>query len=131
LTTEVPVGTILHVPINHFEGNYTCSPETLADLRGDERVVFRYVDNPNGSIDDIAGICSTGRNVVGLMPHPERACDELTGSADGFFFMDSGVTLRPRRGRLASRASRYRRTMRPWSRPSASAALWAADRGAR
>ena len=83
LTTEVPVGTILHVPINHFEGNYTCSPETLAELRADERVVFRYVDNPNGSIDDIAGICSTGRNVVGLMPHPERACDELTGSADG------------------------------------------------
>ena len=83
LTTEVPVGTILHVPINHFEGNYTCSPETLADLRGDERVVFRYVDNPNGSIDDIAGICSTGRNVVGLMPHPERASRRALGSDDG------------------------------------------------
>ena len=99
LTTEVPVGTILHVPINHFEGNYTCSPETLAELRADERVVFRYVDNPNGSIDDIAGICSTGRNVVGLMPHPERACDELTGSADGRPLLRSlltaGLATRP------------------------------------
>ena len=62
------------IPINHFEGNYTCAPETLAELRADDRVVLRYVDNPNGSIDDIAGICSEGRNVVGLMPHPERAC---------------------------------------------------------
>ena len=99
LTTEVPVGTILHVPINHFEGNYTCSPETLAELRADERVVFRYVDNPNGSIDDIAGICSAERNVVGLMPHPERACDELTGSADGRpllrALLTAGLATRP------------------------------------
>ena len=83
LSTGVEVGTELTIPINHFEGNYTCEPETLAELRGDDRVVFRYVDNPNGSVDDIAGICSAGRNVVGLMPHPERASHLLLGSADG------------------------------------------------
>jgi phosphoribosylformylglycinamidine synthase len=83
LSTGVEVGTELTIPINHFEGNYTCEPETLAELRGDDRVVFRYVDNPNGSVDDIAGICSAGRNVVGLMPHPERASHLLLGSTDG------------------------------------------------
>ena len=83
LSTGVEVGTELTIPINHFEGNYTCEPETLAELRGDDRIVFRYVDNPNGSVDDIAGICSAGRNVVGLMPHPERASHLLLGSADG------------------------------------------------
>ncbi len=83
LTTGVEVGTELTIPINHFEGNYTCTPETLAELRVDDRVVVRYVDNPNGSVDDIAGICSAGRNVVGLMPHPERASHPLLGSTDG------------------------------------------------
>ena len=83
LTTDVPVGNELRIPINHFEGNYTCEPETLSELRGDDRIVLRYVDNPNGSIDDIAAVCSPGRNVVGLMPHPERACHPLLGSSDG------------------------------------------------
>ncbi len=83
LTTAAAVGDVLQLPINHFEGNYTCSPETLAELRADNRVVLRYVENPNGSVDDIAGICSAGRNVVGLMPHPERAYDRLLGSDDG------------------------------------------------
>jgi phosphoribosylformylglycinamidine synthase subunit PurQ / glutaminase len=83
LTTGIEVGTELAIPINHFEGNYTCLPETLAELQAEERVVFRYVDNPNGSVDDIAGICSAGRNVVGLMPHPERASYALLGSTDG------------------------------------------------
>jgi phosphoribosylformylglycinamidine synthase subunit PurQ / glutaminase len=83
LTGDVPVGTELHIPINHFEGNYTCEPATLAELRADDRIVFRYADNPNGSIDGIAGICSPARNVVGLMPHPERACHPLLGSTDG------------------------------------------------
>jgi phosphoribosylformylglycinamidine synthase len=83
LTTDLDVGTELRIPINHFEGNYTCDAETLAELRGDDRVVLRYVDNPNGSVDDIAGVCSAGRNVVGLMPHPERACHPLLGSTDG------------------------------------------------
>ena len=72
LTCRAHPGSILRVPINHFEGQYTCDEATLRDLRDDDRVVLRYVDNPNGSIDDIAGICSAGRNVVGLMPHPER-----------------------------------------------------------
>ncbi|MFN2503156.1 MAG: phosphoribosylformylglycinamidine synthase subunit PurQ [Acidimicrobiales bacterium] len=75
-------GSILRLPINHFSGAYTCSPETLAELRAEDRVLLRYVENPNGSTDDIAGICSPGGNVVGLMPHPERACDPL-GNEDG------------------------------------------------
>jgi phosphoribosylformylglycinamidine synthase len=83
LTSEANEGDVLRVPINHFEGNYTCSPETLRQLHDEDRVVLRYVDNPNGSIDDIAGVCNEGRNVVGLMPHPERACHELLGSTDG------------------------------------------------
>ena len=83
LTSEASVGDVLRIPINHFEGNYTCSPETLRQLHDEDRVVLRYVRNPNGSIDDIAGVCNEGRNVVGLMPHPERACHELLGSTDG------------------------------------------------
>lgn len=83
LTGAAARGDVLRIPVNHFEGNYTCSPETLAELQGEDRIVLRYVDNPNGSVDDIAGICSEGRNVVGCMPHPERAVDELLGSADG------------------------------------------------
>ena len=89
LTSQAQVGDVLRIPINHFEGNYTCSPETLAELRGDDRIVVRYADNPNGSVDDIAGICNEGRNVVGLMPHPERACNELLGSVDGRVMLGS------------------------------------------
>jgi len=83
LTSAADDGQIVRIPINHFEGNYTCSNETLAELRSEDRVVLRYIDNPNGSVDDIAGVCTAGRNVVGLMPHPERACHELLGSTDG------------------------------------------------
>ena len=83
LTRGAEAGSVLRVPINHFEGNYTCDAETLAQLRDHDRIVLRYVENPNGSIDDIAGICNEGRNVVGLMPHPERATSELLGSIDG------------------------------------------------
>ena len=83
LTSATENGQELRIPVNHFEGNYTCSPETLDRLRDEDRVVFRYVRNPNGSMDDIAGVCNEGRNVVGLMPHPERAMDELLGSSDG------------------------------------------------
>ena len=89
LTCLAGLGDVLRLPINHFEGNYTCAPEVLAQLRAEERVVLRYVDNPNGSTDDIAGVCSAGRNVVGLMPHPERACDLLLGSDDGRRLLDS------------------------------------------
>jgi phosphoribosylformylglycinamidine synthase len=79
LTRGVPVGTRLSIPINHFEGNYTCPPADLASAT----VVLRYEANPNGSTDAIAGIANRQGNVVGLMPHPERACDPLLGSADG------------------------------------------------
>jgi phosphoribosylformylglycinamidine synthase len=83
LTAEADLDSILRIPINHFEGNYTCDADTLAELRAEDRIVLRYVDNPNGAIDDIAGICNEGRNVVGLMPHPERASHALLGSTDG------------------------------------------------
>jgi phosphoribosylformylglycinamidine synthase subunit PurQ / glutaminase len=89
LTAEARIGDVLQVPINHFEGNYTCDADTLAALRADERVVVRYLDNPNGSVDDIAGVCNEGRNVVGLMPHPERACHPLLGSTDGTVLLRS------------------------------------------
>ena len=89
LTSEATVGDVLRIPINHFEGNYTCDPETLAELRAEDRIVVRYVDNPNGSMDDIAGVCNEGRNVVGLMPHPERACHALVGSTDGAVLLRS------------------------------------------
>ena len=71
------------MPINHFEGNYTVDDATLARLVDEDRVVLRYVDNPNGSVGDIAGVCNEARNVVGLMPHPERAISPLLGSEDG------------------------------------------------
>ncbi len=89
LTSAAHVGDELRVPVNHFEGNYTCQPETLAELRDGDRVVLRYVNNPNGSIDDIAGVCNEARNVVGLMPHPERASSELLGSSDGLVLLQS------------------------------------------
>lgn len=89
LTSGAESGSELRIPINHFEGNYTCDSETLAMLRAEDRVVVRYVDNPNGSVDDIAGICNEGRNVVGLMPHPERATHDLLGSSDGVVLMRS------------------------------------------
>jgi phosphoribosylformylglycinamidine synthase len=89
LTGLCAVGEELRIPINHFEGNYVCSPETLAELRDQDRVVVRYVENPNGSLDDIAGICNEAGNVVGLMPHPERASDPLLGSADGVVMLRS------------------------------------------
>ena len=89
LTDGIPAGTRLRIPINHFEGNYTCDAPTLAALRQDERIVLRYVENPNGSAADIAGICNETRNVVGLMPHPERASDPLLGSTDGLVLLRS------------------------------------------
>ena len=100
LTAEATLGDVLTVPVNHFEGSYTCDPRTLDELRADERVVVRYVENPNGSVDDIAGVCDEGRNVVGLMPHPERACHPLLGSTDGAVLLRSllvraGAVLSP------------------------------------
>jgi len=97
LTCSTTVGDVLRLPINHFEGNYTCSAETLRELRAADRVVLRYATNPNGSIDDIAGVCSAGRNVVGLMPHPERACDPMLGSDDGRRLLGSLLATAGRR----------------------------------
>ena len=91
-TNELPRGSVLHIPIAHAEGNYVCDDATLAELKREDRVIFRYCDergeatdaaNPNGSRDNIAGICNHARNVLGLMPHPERACEDLLGSSDG------------------------------------------------
>ena len=89
LTSLAHAGDVLRVPINHFEGNYVCDERTLAELQAEGRVVFRYVRNPNGSLDDIAGICNAEGNVVGLMPHPERASDPLLGSSDGVVLLKS------------------------------------------
>jgi len=96
-TTDTPFtnacqkGEVLTIPIGHMEGNYFCDEPSLAELRREERIVFRYVENPNGSLDDIAGICSPGRNVLGMMPHPERASEALLGSRDGFKVFQSLV----------------------------------------
>ncbi len=83
LTRRMKVGDELNVPINHFEGNYVCSEEALAALRENDLIVFTYQDNPNGATADIAGIRNENGNVVGLMPHPERAAHPLLGSTDG------------------------------------------------
>jgi len=83
LTKGVAAGTELRLPINHFEGNFTCDHETLARIRDRGQVVLRYVQNPNGSTDDIAGVSNEAGNVVGLMPHPERASESILGSDDG------------------------------------------------
>jgi phosphoribosylformylglycinamidine synthase len=92
-TTDYRRGQVLRMPIAHGEGRYYADGETLARLEGEERVVFRYVPgpgaatdgpyNPNGSLGDIAGIVNEGGNVLGMMPHPERAVEELLGSIDG------------------------------------------------
>lgn len=89
LTSAAELGSVLRIPINHFEGSYTCDSATLDRLRGDGRIMLRYLDNPNGSVDDIAGICNEAGNVVGLMPHPERACDAMLGSTDGAVLLQS------------------------------------------
>jgi len=89
LTSAATVGDELNIPVNHFEGNYTCSPETLAELQANDQIVLTYVGNPNGSVADIAGVCNEGRNVVGLMPHPERASHVLLGSTDGNVLLQS------------------------------------------
>ena len=91
-TNELRRGQLLRLPIAHAEGNYVCDDETLLELQYEDRIILRYCDdagnttdeaNPNGSRDSIAGICNRERNVLGLMPHPERACEDLLGSADG------------------------------------------------
>ncbi len=97
-TSLASKGQVLRIPIAHGEGNYFADAEVIADLESSRRVIFRYCDprgqitddaNPNGSVNNIAGICSRRRNVVGLMPHPERACEPVLGSADGLVLLES------------------------------------------
>lgn len=97
-TSAAGNGQVLRLPIAHAEGNYVIDPDGLAELQDQDRVVFRYVSpdgkrsanaNPNGAIDDIAGICNAGRNVVGMMPHPERASEAALGGEDGRAIWDS------------------------------------------
>jgi len=84
-------GRILRIPIAHGEGCYYADDRTLDELEAEDRVVFRYVDNPNGSLRNIAGILNRERNVMGMMPHPERASDPLMGSTDGLVVFESMV----------------------------------------
>jgi len=82
---------VVTFPIAHGEGCYIAEDRILDELEAEDRVAFRYVDNPNGSMRDIAGILNSGRNVMGMMPHPERACDPLMGSVDGLGVLQSMV----------------------------------------
>ena len=97
-TAGLAPGQVLRMPIGHMEGNYFCDDETLATLQSEDRIVFRYATatgevsaqaNPNGSLDNIAGILSEGRNVLGMMPHPDRSSEALLGSADGLLLFQS------------------------------------------
>ena len=99
-TSGAVTGQRLRLPIAHGEGNYYAEPDVVRELEAARRVVFRYADergevtdasNPNGAVNGIAGICSAERNVVGLMPHPERACESPLGSADGLVLFESVV----------------------------------------
>jgi phosphoribosylformylglycinamidine synthase len=84
-TNQYSQGEIINIPIAHGEGNYYCDDATLAELKANNQIVFRYAGdtNPNGSVENIAGISNKAGNVVGMMPHPERAIDQLLGSEDG------------------------------------------------
>ena len=97
-TTTCRVGQVLSLPIAHGEGNYFAEPEVVARLEANRQIVFRYStpdgrvtdeSNVNGSVANIAGLCNERRNVVGLMPHPERACESVLGSADGLVLFES------------------------------------------
>jgi phosphoribosylformylglycinamidine synthase len=93
LTRAAHVDQELVVPINHFSGAYTCDDDTYASLVAHDQIVLRYRENPNGSRDDIAGVSNEAGNVVGLMPHPERAMSTLLGSADGRVLLEGFVGL--------------------------------------
>jgi len=94
-TAKLKKGQLLRVPVAHGEGRYFADQRTLDELEADDRVAFRYLDNPNGSLRDIAGILSRERNVMGMMPHPERACDPLMGSTDGLGVFESMLASIP------------------------------------
>jgi len=105
-TSTLTKGQVLAIPIGHMEGNYFCDESTLAALKREDRIAFRYATpsgeitpeaNPNGSLENIAGVLSEGRNVLGMMPHPDRSSELLLGSADGFPIFQSMISaLAPR-----------------------------------
>ena len=99
-TQQLTKGEVLEIPIGHMEGNYFCDDPTLAALKEQDRIIFRYTTpageisveaNPNGSLENIAGICNEGRNVLGMMPHPERASEPELGMTDGVKILHSLV----------------------------------------
>jgi phosphoribosylformylglycinamidine synthase len=99
-THKLAKGQVVKIPIGHMEGNYFCDEQTLDALKSDDRIVFRYsgadgeitaAANPNGSLENIAGILNEGRNVMGMMPHPDRSSERLLGSADGLLIFQSLV----------------------------------------
>jgi phosphoribosylformylglycinamidine synthase I len=105
-TASAKSGQVLQMPIAHGDGNYFCDPATLADLEHNHQIVFRYTTpdgredaaaNPNGSLANIAGVCNLERNVLGLMPHPERAVEAALGSADGLVILRSLIESLTRR----------------------------------
>ena len=90
-TSAAHKGQMIHLPVAHGEGCYFAEDRTLDMLEAEDRVVVRYLDNPNGALRDIAGICSEKRNVMGMMPHPERAADDLLGSTEGRVILQSMI----------------------------------------
>ena len=99
-TCQIHPGQVLQIPIGHMEGNYYCDAETLHELQSEDRIAFRYATpqgeitpqaNPNGSLDNIAGILNRGRNVLGMMPHPDRSSEAILGSADGLVIFQSMI----------------------------------------
>jgi phosphoribosylformylglycinamidine synthase len=97
-THRLTRGQVLQMPIGHMEGNYFCDAETLASLKAEDRIAFRYATtdgavtpqaNPNGSLENIAGVLNEGRNVLGMMPHPDRSSEALLGSADGLLLFQA------------------------------------------
>ncbi len=90
-TGDYGIKEVIGIPVAHGEGKYFCDDETLSDLISNNQILFRYINNPNGSLNNIAGIQNEGRNVFRMMPHPERAADELLGNTDGKRFFKSVI----------------------------------------
>ena len=99
-TSQLQPGQVLRIPIGHMEGNYYCDDQTLRELQAEDRIAFRYSTpdgritpeaNPNGSLDNIAGVLNKGRNVLGMMPHPDRSSESILGSADGLAIFQSMI----------------------------------------
>ncbi|MBK8383013.1 MAG: phosphoribosylformylglycinamidine synthase subunit PurQ [Ignavibacteria bacterium] len=90
-TGEYRIKEEIRIPVAHGEGNYYCDDETLTGLIGNNQILFTYTDNPNGSLNNIAGIQNLKRNVLGMMPHPERASDEILGNTDGRRLFESVI----------------------------------------